>query len=142
MELCRLVWYLKRPCISHQVANFYCCKFPGFRFCREFFISRRSSRADGTADDLHYILNEQYVIRRADGTATKTLVHDRSQLLTLLSDRFGLRAADLDLPELTKYLSKIDIGEKYPNDSPAMAATVTAATCAQTNIAAANSKDV
>ena len=127
------------PACSYQVANFYCHKFPGSRFCREFFISRRSSRADGAADDLHYILNEEYVIRRADGSATKTIVRDRAQLLTLLSDRFGLRAADLDLPELTKYLGKTDAREKSQHDAPAVAPTATASAAAKADVTAANS---
>ena len=117
------------------MANFYSCKFPGARFCGEFFISRRFPRADGAADDLHYILNDQYVIRRADGSATKVIVHDRAQLLTLLSERFGLRAVDLDLPELTRYLNETDTGEISP---PVVGTTMAAVASAKADIAPTN----
>ena len=138
MPVCLVV---RQTYLSHQVANFYSCMFPGARFCGQLFVSRRFSRADGAADDFHYILNEEYVIQRADGSATKTIVRDRAQLLTLLSDRFGLRAADLDLPELTKYLGKTAAREKSQHETPAVAPTITASAAAEADIAHAKLTD-
>ena len=89
---------------SHQVANFFSYKSPSARFVNEFFISLRALSANGSPDDLHYILNNTYVVRHPDGSATKTTVKNRAQLLALLTDRFGLRATDVDLPDLTRFL--------------------------------------
>ena len=89
---------------SNQVANFFSYKSPSARFVNEFFIGLREFSANGSPDDLHYILNNTYVVRHPDGSATKTTVKNRAQLLALLTDRFGLRATDVDLPDLTRFL--------------------------------------
>ena len=91
------------PCVQ-QVANFHTCKYPSGRFCNEFFISLRVRSEDGTPDALHSILNNTYVVRKHDGTSTKVIIRNRAQLLSLLTCRFGLRAPDLDRPDLTRFL--------------------------------------
>ena len=68
-------------------------------------------RPGGGADDLHYILDSQYVIRHPDGSAEKSQVRDKAQLVALLTGRFGLRLQEKDMLGLDRYLIAAPLGQ-------------------------------
>ncbi len=87
--------------IDQELSNWWSCSHPTARFCTSFFAARV------VGPDRHHILNGEYVIRHADGTADTTAVADGAHLLSLLSSVFGLNLPAADAAsgsQLFRYL--------------------------------------
>jgi arylamine N-acetyltransferase len=70
----------------------------GARFTGQFFASRT------IGEDRHHILNDSYVVRRADGTVMATTpIADKAQLVGLLEGTFGLTLPP-DIQGVDRYL--------------------------------------
>ena len=78
------------PDIDLELANWWSCTHPAARFMTQFF----ASRAVGA--DRHHILDDTYVVRKADGSSETTEIESKAQLLELLETVFGLAPKETD----------------------------------------------
>ena len=87
-----LYMFRDEPCpdIDLELANWWSCTHPTARFMTQFF----ASRAVGA--DRHHILDDSYLVRKADGSSETTQIESKAQLLELLETVFGLAPHETD----------------------------------------------